>query len=300
MRPVVWLVGGRRCALHSDHPRLLVEAARVLGGESLSHPLAPLAVASAWSVLGPLNDGSWQVSRQSSGSADLVDACEARSSGSPNRAAAIATVEFQAIEDFVTLESGVIALHAALLSRAGRGVLLVGPKQAGKSTLAIALWRRGWTLHGDDLAILSPCGQHANAAPRRVSVRFGALDLLGPDLWNAIQSSPSFLMRQEAALFHPHEVAANDGAAGVRPAAVVFLGRRTAQPGPAELRPIVAAEALLALTPHSTIVRTAGMAAALAGLQPLLASVPAFDLGRGPLDRMIAAIGCSLQPVVVR
>jgi hypothetical protein len=297
MGAVVWMLGGRRCALHSDDPILLAEATRVLRGEIHQQALASLAV--HWWVIGPLNDGSWQVSRQAGPSEDLGDAPRGQSSSVANRAAAIATVEFEAIHDFATLEPDVIALHAALLSRAGRGVLVVGPKQAGKSTLAIALWRRGWTLHGDDLTILSPCGQNAIAAPRRVSVRFGALDLLGADLWSSIQSSPSFLLREEAALFHPHEVAANNGTAGVTPAAVVFLARRTAQPGPGELRPIVAAEALLALAPHSTILRTAGMAAALAGLQPLLASVPAFDLGRGQLDRMITAIEGSLQPAVV-
>ena len=44
-----------------------------------------------------------------------------------------------------------LVLHAAGVGRAGRGVLLIGPGGAGKTTLATALNASGWALLGDDV-----------------------------------------------------------------------------------------------------------------------------------------------------
>ncbi len=45
-------------------------------------------------------------------------------------------------------------LHAACVARNGRGVLLCGPAGAGKSTLAYACIRRGWTYLADESPLL--------------------------------------------------------------------------------------------------------------------------------------------------
>ena len=47
-------------------------------------------------------------------------------------------------------------LHAACVSRASRGTLLCGDSGAGKSSLAYACARRGWTLVSDDAVHLAP------------------------------------------------------------------------------------------------------------------------------------------------
>ena len=47
-------------------------------------------------------------------------------------------------------------LHAACVSRAGVGTLLCGDSGAGKSSLAYACARRGWTLVSDDAVHLAP------------------------------------------------------------------------------------------------------------------------------------------------
>ena len=45
---------------------------------------------------------------------------------------------------------GGLILHAALLSKRGKGLLIGGASGAGKSSLAAWLIRRGWTYHGDE------------------------------------------------------------------------------------------------------------------------------------------------------
>jgi hypothetical protein len=50
-------------------------------------------------------------------------------------------------------------IHAACVSRYGRGMLLCGPSGAGKSTLAYACARRGWIFTSDDASYLR---HHAN------------------------------------------------------------------------------------------------------------------------------------------
>jgi hypothetical protein len=51
--------------------------------------------------------------------------------------------------------SHVVALHAACVEKDGRGVLLAGDSGAGKSSLAYACTRRGWTYISDDATLLA-------------------------------------------------------------------------------------------------------------------------------------------------
>ena len=51
-----------------------------------------------------------------------------------------------------------LVLHAAGVSQAGRGLLLIGPGGAGKTTLAAALNTSGWELLSDDVIPVTPEG----------------------------------------------------------------------------------------------------------------------------------------------
>ena len=101
--------------------------------------------------------------------------------------AAVRSVEFLAVQDFFEWPSA-CTLHGALVARNGRGVLLLGRGEAGKSTLACALWQRGWTLLGDDMALVDALASLAWPAPRRVSLRKPSRGLLGAACGSA--SSP--------------------------------------------------------------------------------------------------------------
>ncbi len=53
---------------------------------------------------------------------------------------------------------GRLIVHAAAIASEGRGVLLIGPGGAGKSTLASAALQTGWAFLGDDLVAISTSG----------------------------------------------------------------------------------------------------------------------------------------------
>lgn len=274
-----WATGAVGFELASPDPSV-VERARVvfgpwLNGVSGTHP--PKA---RFLVEGEAPDagGRWRVVMEGSDTA-TVDTLDL----------ALAAVEYRSIVELLDPESGVVALHAALLSRGGRGVLLVGPKEAGKSTLACALWRAGWRFHSDDSAVLEDSGR-ARGVPRRVSLRPTSRELLGAELWDRIASLPATTRTAAGGLlFHPCEVSGEDNREGAEVAAVIFLARLGSTTPAGEIEALDAARALLALWPYCHA-REAGIGAAIQSLQPLADRVPMFDLARGELGTMVARV----------
>lgn len=275
--PVVrWVVAGRQCEIRGGSLDLLERACVVLLGRLVDADAVP-PPDSLW-LVDPIEGGrGWMVLHATSG--------ERRHCDSIDRV--IHVVEFAAIADLISRHPAATTLHAAVVARGHRGLLVVGPCESGKSTLATALWGRGWSFLGDDVAVIGDTGRAVRAAVRRVSLRFGSRPLVGDAVWARIAATPSFLETSEGCLFHPHEVDGTTEPGETEPAAIVFLARRGVDIGPAELRRIDPATALVALAPYSSVVRQAGMGPALPRLQPLAEQVPAYDMGRGPLPRML-------------
>ncbi|MDG4594243.1 MAG: PqqD family peptide modification chaperone [Candidatus Contendobacter sp.] len=65
--------------------------------------------------------------------------------------AAIAHTVAELVEAACATDQRLLVLHAAGVSRAGQGMLLIGPGGAGKTTLAAALNASGWELLSDDV-----------------------------------------------------------------------------------------------------------------------------------------------------
>ena len=274
---VRWVAGPLRFELASDDPAVRKLAADVFRQWATTDGGEP---SRSWRVE-RLNDrqarSEWRV-RSSLGLEMVVPSVER----------AVGAVEFGAVG--AILESRTTIVHGALIAWDGRGVLLVGRGESGKSTLACALWERGATLLGDDVALIDPVSGVARPAPRRVSLRETSRALLGDGFFAKVLRGPSSASRQDGYLFHPDEIEPRPRPDSVRLVAAVFLARRGAAVPPARHEPIPPAHALLAFFPYTNLSSRCTPGEAIQILAPLANRVPAFDLGRGPLVEMATIV----------
>lgn len=71
-----------------------------------------------------------------------------------------------------------LSVHAAVLEREGRAVILPAPPGSGKSTLCSALMWRGWRLLSDEMALLDPGTGSLTAFPRPVSLKNASIGII--------------------------------------------------------------------------------------------------------------------------
>jgi len=136
-------------------------------------------------------------------------------------------------------------IHAACVASGGKGILLAGEAQAGKSSLAWACARAGLTYVADDgVYLLRRCSDpFLIGKPQRIRFRPEVVELL-PELVH--------LPRLETVIGKRSFEIRTAGVPGIRtafrcrPARVLFLDRRSA--GPAEVTPVAPEEAILRLS----------------------------------------------------
>jgi HprK-related kinase A len=141
-----------------------------------------------------------------------------------------------------------LLLHAAVIEREGRALVLTGESGAGKSTLAALLGEHGWRLMGDEFALVDPGTGLIHAFPRAISLKNRAVELFpdaypsrwGPVLANTPKGAIRHLRPRANAIARMDEPA--------RPALLLFprFGFETAE------REIGAAEVFVRLTQAST------------------------------------------------
>ena len=71
-----------------------------------------------------------------------------------------------------------LVVHAAVLERGGKALLLPAPSGSGKSTLCAALAFSGWRVLSDELALLDPQHGYVVALPRPISLKNESIDLI--------------------------------------------------------------------------------------------------------------------------
>jgi hypothetical protein len=275
--PIRWAAGPLRFELTSDDPGVRTLATAVFRPWAVQDDQES---SRAWRVDRLNGNGietTWRV-RSSAGTDIRV----------PSAARAVSAVEYGAVSAIVG--SSVVIVHGALVAWNGRGVLLAGRGEAGKSTLACALWTRGAALLGDDVTLVDPSSSEARPAPRRVSVRAASRALLGADFFARTMRGPSSVALPDSHMFHPDEIEPCPRSAAVRLAAIALLSRRGGAAAPACAEPIPAAHALLALLPYTNLRSGRTLGDAIRILTPLADRVPAYDLGRGPLADMASVV----------
>jgi hypothetical protein len=274
-----WISASHAFELGSPNPEVIARARRVF------RPwLAPEAVplARRWNVAADREAGRW-VARAADVPEPLV-----RTSASK----IVTALEYRAVLDLAESPADVLTFHGALVSRAGRGVLILGAPHAGKSTLATALWLRGFAFASDDTAVVDPGTAVAEPVARRVSLREPSRALLGEALWQRVTTAAASEMTSEGVLFHPSDVDEQTPRA-IQVAVCVFLGR-VAAAGTAGAQPMSPASAVLALLPFANLSRRHDTGSAIARLAPFAARVRAFDLARSDLNAMTRAIDSTL------
>lgn len=173
-----------------------------------------------------------------------------------------------------------IALHAGVVDRGGRAVLLPGGSGSGKSTLSAALMLKGWRLLSDEFGLVRPDGRTVDSFVRPVSVKNRSIDVLqafspearfGPRFEGLAKGTVAFLTPSPDSRRRPEPAEA---------AMIVFPIFR--EGAAFEARPMVASEAYLRLVKGAANYERMGETAFRA-LLTLVRAVPAYSLHYGAL-----------------
>ncbi len=137
-----------------------------------------------------------------------------------------------------------VALHAALLVKNGKGLLICGAPGAGKTTLALALLEAGFSYGGDDIALLNEDGRLRGVA-FAPALKKGSWRLL-KGMRDAIHSAPIYrrLDDKRVRYLAPVRLAPREA---VPLACIVLIRRRRRGPATAtKVEPLHALSELLA------------------------------------------------------
>lgn len=131
-----------------------------------------------------------------------------------------------------------LMIHAAVLERNGRAVILPAPPGSGKSTLCAALAHRGWRLLSDELTLLRLDSGLVTPSVRPVSLKNASIAVIRAYLDNPVLSpSVDDTAKGTVALLMPPAEAVARGEEPARPAWVVFPKYQAGSPSIMETLP---------------------------------------------------------------
>jgi HprK-related kinase A len=85
-----------------------------------------------------------------------------------------------------------LLLHAAIVEKNGKALVLPAPPGSGKSTLCASLVAHGWRLLSDELTIIDPATLLAVPFPRPVSLKNDSIDIIEQKFPDMIMGRKSF------------------------------------------------------------------------------------------------------------
>ena len=163
----------------------------------------------------------------------------------------------------VLARGGALVLHGAVVGRRDDSVVLVGATGAGKSTLTTFAWQKGWTVGGDDGAVITP-GSPCTVEPTYPTIRLApaSVEMLGID--PSLETSVIGKTRID----RPNEFRLQSTV--VRLVAII---EPVGEDAPARFRPLDALEAharLFGATFHADLSRTRTLPGVIDGLAALV------------------------------
>jgi HprK-related kinase A len=180
-----------------------------------------------------------------------------------------------------------LIVHAAVLERDGRALLLPAPSGSGKSTLCAGLaYAGGWRLLSDELALLDLAGGLVWPLPRPVSLKNTSIDVIRA-LAPAVRFSAEVRETIKGRVAHasPPPGAVELGQTAARPCWVVLP--RFAAGEPARLERLPKARAFMALMDNAFNAAVQGREGFL-GLGRLIDGMDGFEFSYGDLTEAIA------------
>ena len=179
-----------------------------------------------------------------------------------------------------------LIIHAAVLERHGRAMVLPAPPGSGKSTLCAALVTRGWRLLSDEMTLVRLEDGVVLPLPRPVSLKNGSIDVIRAFAPDAVLSPP-VENTNKGTIAHLKAPAASIARASdpARPAFIVFP-RYEAQ-APTSLTPLPKARAFMGVAENAFNYQVLG-ARGFSALGSLIESTDAFEFRYSKLDEAVA------------
>ena len=178
-----------------------------------------------------------------------------------------------------------LIIHAAVLERHGRAIILPAPPGSGKSTLCAALVTRGWRLLSDEMTLVRLDDGAVLPLPRPVSLKNESIAIIrayAPD----VVLSPPVENTNKGTIAHlkapPASIARADETA--RPAFIVFP--RYEAGAPLTLTPMGKARAFMGVAENAFNYQVLGMRG-FAALGQLIDATAAFEFRYSKLDEAV-------------
>jgi hypothetical protein len=185
--------------------------------------------------------------------------------------------------------SGIV--HAALLRRGRRRVLIAGSKGAGKTTLALRLARSGYEMEGDEHVFLE--GDGVIARPRACRVKETSLALL-PELTDAILSAPTYEDVRGSKIFNVAPTTIGGSwriEKGDVDCVTVLNPNHGGYSSLRHMPPMMVAQALIS----ELGMRTTDRGASIGAIAALVSRAKGFDLSLGDHDSAVKCIDLALD-----
>jgi hypothetical protein len=171
---------------------------------------------------------------------------------------------------------GMLLVHAALVARDGRAVILPGPNGAGKSTCALAALTAGLAVLSDD--VVAVARDEAQAAGLYTTLKVSRA-ALGPHPELASSAEPHGEPADDEFLLHLAELTEADLSATTTLSAIAFP--RIAASEASSIEPLGDGRALVGLLAQLLAVESGGVQAGFARARRLVGELPVFRLAVG-------------------